>query len=188
MSGTSERALELFIVISKVANLHGYKNVDIWWFVAERARKLFGADGSLGIPYTRVITGYDATDENRCYCESAVEESFTADEALAFVEYVRAHHDDVSATIKPATLPIKRNQMGHGAMPTGGGPDFLTISDSLDYDLAFKVWGYVDLRHYEFDETLPGARRARRGVLVSDDGEGGIDVRDWELEDPPKRQ
>jgi hypothetical protein len=180
--------LELFTVISQVANLHGYKNVGIWWFVVERTRSLFGADGALGIPHARVITGYDATDEYRSYCESAVEELFTADEARAFVEFLRTRRNDTSATIKPATLPIERNQMGHGAIPVGGGPDFLTISDSLDYDLPFKVWGYFDVRNCEFDETVPGARRATRGILVSDDGEGGIDVRDWELEDPPKRQ
>jgi hypothetical protein len=188
MTSTSERALELFTVTSQIANLHGYKNVGIWWFVVDRARPLFGADGSLGIPYTRVIAGYDATDEYRSYCESAIDELFTADEARAFVEFLRTRRNDASATIEPATLPIERNQMGHAAVPVGGGPDFLTIGDSPDYGLPFKVWGYFDVRHYEFDETLSGARRATRGILVSDDGEGGTDVQVWELEDPPKRQ
>jgi hypothetical protein len=184
----TDRALELFEVRSRVANLHGYKNVDIHWFVAERARLLFGADGTLGIPYARVITGYDATDEYRFYCEMAVEEFFTNNEARAFVEYVRSHHDDASATIGPAALPVESNRMGHGAIAVGGATDFLKISDSPDYDLPFEVWGFVSLAGCEFDETLPGARRARRGVLVSRDEQGGLDVQDWELEDSPKRQ
>jgi hypothetical protein len=185
----SERALELFSVSSRVANLHGYKDVYIHWFVAERARPLFGDDGFLGIPYARVITGYDATDELRFYCQAAVEEFFTEDEAQMFVEYIRTHHDDKSATIEPATLPIESNRMGNGAMAVGGNTDFLRLDHSLDYDLPFKVWGFYSLTGCEFDETLPGAQRARRGMRISFDEDGRVeDVEPWFLDDPPKRQ
>jgi hypothetical protein len=185
----SERALELFRVWSCIPNLHGYKNVYISWFVAERARPLFGDDGSLGIPYARVITGYDATDEGRLYCQGAVEEFFTEDEARAFVEYVRTHHDDTSATVEAAALPIKHNIMGNGAIAVGGNTGFFDIAESPDYDLLFEVRGFFSLTDCEFDETLPGARRARRGFLIGRDEEtGDIDVQDWLLDDPPKRQ
>jgi hypothetical protein len=185
-TGRASVIKELFYVTARITNLHGYKNVYVIWFVAERARPLFGPDGSLGIPYERVITDYNATDESRHYCEGAVEELFTDDEAKAFVEFLRTHRDDAYRQIEivPHSLPIARNQMGHGPLAVGGKSGFLRIGESDDYDLSFGVWGYYDLRigNCEFDETLPGAHRMRRGYLVHPDG----DVEPWLLDDPPK--
>jgi hypothetical protein len=131
--------VQLFRVTSRVANMHGYKNVTVNWFVAERQRQLFGTDGWLGIPYQDVIAGYRPDDEDKLYRESAVEEFFTDEEAKTFVEFVRTHRDDASALIEPAALPIK-HQVGFRAMPVGGEDNFLRIGDDLDYDLLFKVF------------------------------------------------
>jgi hypothetical protein len=172
---TMQTMPELFHVQSKIANMHGYKNVAIDWFVRRRAQPLFGESGSSGVEYGRVITNYDATDP---YAELAVEEMFTKDEAEAFQTFARTKRNDATAAIKPAKLPIANNIIGCGEIPAGGGPDFLMISDSPDYDLPFKVWGFYDVRGYEFDETAPGARRAVRGVQIRD---GKIEP--WFLED-----
>jgi hypothetical protein len=175
---TMQTMPELFHVRSKIANMHGFKNVAIVWFVDMRAQPLFGENGSLGVEYGHVITNYDATDRDFCCAELAVEEMFTKDEAEAFQAFVRAKRNDATATIEPAKLPIANNIMGYGAIPTGGGPDFLMIGDRPDYDLPFKVWGFYDVRGYEFDEKAPGARRAVRGVRIRD-GE----IEPWFLED-----
>jgi hypothetical protein len=189
MTNASERALQLFNVYSRVANLHGYKNVSIAWFVSERARTLFGPGGSLGIPYARVITGYDVADDYRCYCEGAVEELFTDDEARALAAWLRERcGDDDSVTIKPGQLPIRSNMAGLAAIAVGGDTGVLLISKHLDYDLSFEARGFYRLTDCEFDETLPGAQRARRGFFVSRDESGEVDVQDWLLEDPPRRQ
>jgi hypothetical protein len=45
--------------VRSTADLHGYRDVAICWFVCERDRRLFGPTGSLGISYGQVITGYD---------------------------------------------------------------------------------------------------------------------------------
>jgi hypothetical protein len=175
--------VELFYVTSRIANLHGYKDVPAQWFVAERARLLFGPDGWLGVPYESVITGYSADDEYRHYCEDALEEFFTHDEAAAFVEFIKTHRNDTSALITPVELPIQSNQMGVGALPIGGDTDFFMIGDSLDYGLPFKVWGFMRFGGCTFDQTLPGARRQERAVIVHPDG----DIEHWLLEDSPSR-
>jgi hypothetical protein len=127
----SDRAVELFKVYSRVDDLHGYKNVCIAWFVVERDRPLFGAGGALGCPYARGIVGYDPGDEYRHYCEGAVEELFTADEAQSLVEWLRDHRNDATATIEPAELPIPSSQMAVGAQPVGGETDFLTVDGDM---------------------------------------------------------
>jgi hypothetical protein len=115
---TMQTMPELFSVRSEIANMHGYKNVTIEWFVDRRAQPLFGENGSLGVEYGRVIMNYDATD----YAELAVEEMFTKDEAEALQAFLRAKRNDATAIIEPAKLPIANNIVGLGAIPAGGGP------------------------------------------------------------------
>ena len=158
------KPVQLFYVRSQIADLHGYKNVPVTWFVAERARPLFGPDGWLGIPYERVITGYIPDPDGGQYgCESAVEECFTDEEAKAFVEFIRTHRNDASASIDPVELPIGSNTMGISDQPVGGDTDFLTIGDSPDYDLPFKVWGLLYYGGCTFNEASPDARRQQQG-------------------------
>lgn len=187
--GMTMNPVELFYVTSRIANLHGYRNVPIQWFVAERAHPLFGPGGWLGVPYERVIEGYSLPDSYGSYgpfgCEGVVEECFTGDEAKAFVGFIQTHRaGTTNVLIEPVKLPIGNNRMGIGDQPVGGDTDFLTIGDSPDYDLPFKVWGLMDFSDCEFDESLSGAKRKQQGFILHPDG----DMEPWLLEDPPKRQ
>jgi hypothetical protein len=141
----------LFRVYSR-AEIRGYKNVRITWFVMERARPLFGPNGSSGVPYQRVISGYDREDQV-IYCEEAVEELFTGEEAKAFIDFVRKHYQDASARAEPFELPMMSNTIGFGGVPVGGGTDFFTINDDPEYDLPFKVGGYYDVRDHMWAEV-----------------------------------
>ncbi len=137
--------IKLFHIHSRTNNLRGYKDVPIDWFVEKRERPLFGPNGSLGVAYQEVIEKYDARQHD--YAEMALEGYFTEAEAGAFVDWVRAHRNDDTAMVEQKSLPIANNIMGFIAIPVGGGQDFLTISNSSDYDLPFKVCGYFDVRH-----------------------------------------
>jgi hypothetical protein len=172
---------KLFELHSVVDNLRGYKNVPISFFVHKRPQQLFGKDGSLGVEYRDVITDYDPTcDDTVVYAELALEELFTEEEARPFIEWARTHRDDTTAKMEEAKLPLENNIMGIGAVPVGGGTDFLMISSVDDYDLPFEVWGFVDVRKCEFDETLPDARGAHRGFIFRNG-----QVEDWLLGDEP---
>jgi hypothetical protein len=118
---------------------------------------------------------------DRCLCEygeDAIEELFTDSEARQFVEFARTKRNDSTATIKAAPLPFESNVFPVSALPTGGGPDFLRIYKADDYDLPFKVIGFYDVRWCEFDENLPGARRAVRGFKITN---GKVET--WFLDD-----
>jgi hypothetical protein len=158
--------MKLFTIATQIANLHGYKNVTVSWFVEKRAQPLFGSDGSLGVGYADVIADYEHTHDTR-YSEDAVEELFTKDEADAFLAWLRAHRNgSENTTVEAHPLPMANNVMGFGAIPIGGGPNYLPTGEADDYDLPFKVCGFYDARFYKFDETLPDARRAPRGVSL----------------------
>jgi hypothetical protein len=157
---------QLFEISTKIANLHGYKDVVVDWFVEHRAQCLFGPNGSLGVAYADVITDYEHAYDKH-YAEGAVEEYFTEDEANAFVAWLKANRNgSENTTVEAKSLPIPNNIMGLGATPFGGGPSLLTTGEADDYDLPFKVAGHYDTRFYEFDETLPHAQRSLRGVQI----------------------
>jgi hypothetical protein len=149
--------VKLFHITSRAANLHGYKDVPLEWFVRARERPLlFGVGGSLNVTYSQAISNYDKDDHGSAYAELALEEFFTDDEAKALVDWLAAHRPRYSATtVKRAKLPIGNNVMGTGGVPVGGGPDFLTTSESADYDLPFEAWAFFDVRGCTFDQTLP---------------------------------
>ena len=151
-----ERAT-LYWVHSQVANFHGYKNVWIAWFMHKRPRQLFGPEGSLGVPYAAVIRGYDEADESgRLYCEGAVEERFTIDEARSLVDWLREHRDD-DAKLTTVDLPFRKNCMGVGAQAVGGETDFYMISKNPDYDLPFEVFGFYDVKRLRIRRDAPGS-------------------------------
>jgi hypothetical protein len=85
---------------------------------------------------------------------------------------------------KMSKLPFPENIMGTSAIPVGGGTDFVTTSESDDYDLPFKVWGFYDVRGCEYDETLPNARRATQGVIIRDGKVEDWIIDDWEPRPP----
>jgi hypothetical protein len=174
--------LKLFGISSLVANLHGYNDVSVEWFVDERPQRLFGPDGSLGISYSDLVKSYDASDPHAGYAEIAVEEYFTEAEAEAFTAWAKVHRHDDTATTSPASLPVANNIMPLSAIPCGGGSDFLLTGEADDYDLSFKVHGYYDAKLCEFDETLRGAHRAWQGVRIVN---GRIEP--WFLEDAPRK-
>jgi hypothetical protein len=154
----------VFYHVRSVADLHGYKDVEITWIADPSQRKLFGPDGSLGIPYEEAVSCYDGDQ----YSEFAVDELFTEDEAKQLIEWVRSRRGDATATLIPVELPVQPNEMPFYAIPSGGGPDFLMISDSDDYDLPFKAKGFHDVRGYKFDASAPDARRAFQGFRIQD--------------------
>jgi hypothetical protein len=139
--------IRLFQIHSR-ANLRGFRNVPIDWFVVRRERPLFGPCGSLGVEVCDLIQdymggyhGYDAADR--------LGEYFTETEARAFVDWVRVHRNDDTATIEQANLPIANCSMAFNAIPVGGEQDFLMIGEAADYDLPFTVDGYFDVRFCE---------------------------------------
>jgi hypothetical protein len=151
-STTEESKMEcvkLFRVSSVADQLRGHKNVQIQWFVDERPRRLFGAGGSANVTYHGAIKHYDPDHPLTEYAQTALAEYFTEGEASAFVEWLKAHRNDTTATVEQATLPIEKNAMPFSAMPVGGENDFLMTGRSADYNLPFKVWGYFDLRGCE---------------------------------------
>jgi hypothetical protein len=159
--------VKLYRVSSRVANLHGYRDVQLKWLVNKRERRLFGADGSLNTPYREVIRDCDKNDDMRLYAEGALEEFFTEAEATALVDWLTIHRPQyLDTTVVQVKLPIGNNAMGARAIPVGGGPDFLMISQSIDYNLPFDAWAFYDVRGCEFDETPPNARRAVRGFRI----------------------
>jgi hypothetical protein len=158
--------IKLFNVYSRAEAMHGYKNVQISWFVEKRPRRLFGLDGTLKVHYQWVIEDYDPADTYQYYSAMAVEEYFTEDEAKAFTDWLGIHFD-FATTVEPAKLPIGNNEAGIGSIAVGGGDDFFVVKRHPAYDLPFEVWGYYDVRDCEFDETLSGARRALVGFRVT---------------------
>jgi hypothetical protein len=132
----------LYSVSTTARDFKGYKDVVFDWFrdgaPAERRN------------YATLIEDYDPTDSMACYAEGCIDELFTEDEALKLKEYLdRVNGKEGPTTIEEVRLPIPNNTMGTGAIPVGGGQDFLEIYRRREYSLPFKVAGYFDLRGCE---------------------------------------
>jgi hypothetical protein len=159
---------KLYHVNSLVPEFHGYKNVDLHWFVCKHERPL-------GLSYSELITGYDQIDpSDRAYPESAVDEMFTFKEATALLAWLKKHRR-AQHSLKQAELPIKRNTMGVSCIAVGGLQDFLMVWESEDWDLPFQAEAYFDLRHYEHvDPAVERIRREseRSPLLPQSDGDG----------------
>lgn len=147
--------IKLFRVTSR-ADLHGYKDVQIDWFVTEREGHLFGPGGSLNLEVRDAIPDYAGGDYHGYDSADHLEEYFTEDEAKALTDWLAAHRKCTTTTIEPGKFPQQENGrifMALGSIPVGGETDFLMIGKSPDYDLPFKAWGYYDLRGWELKRT-----------------------------------
>jgi hypothetical protein len=141
---------ELFIVRS-VANLRGYKNVGIRWFVL--------GGRALDLPVAEFVKDYygivgnndDDTEMLRHYADTALHEHFTEAEANALADYLRTSSDD-HPFIEKVELPIENNTMPISYMPLGGLSDCIVLHRREDYPLPFLVEGYYN-KWYVYDEN-----------------------------------
>jgi hypothetical protein len=54
-------------------------------------------------------------------------------------------HRDGVTTMTEVEFPVPANVMGIGAIPVGGGDDFLMVYERPNYPLPFKVMAYFNL-------------------------------------------
>ena len=174
--------MKLFSVQSVVKSYRGCRNVHIAWFIERGESKPHR-------PYAELIKDYDPSSwECQQYTEGAIDDMFTEEEAVQLKEYLeRANGDQATTTIHEVELPIEKLEMSPGAMPAGGGCDFLMLFKRAGYPLPFEVWGYFDLRHCESldgsdvyhhqapdsrvnsaEEIMAIAIRARRNTINAD--------------------
>jgi hypothetical protein len=137
--------IKLFQVHSR-ADLDGYSDVPIAWFVDKREGYLFGPGGSLNIEVCDAIPDYEGSYHGYDTADH-LEEYFTEHEAKAFVDWLEAFRPQCAATMmEQVQFPRPNNIMSFRSIPVGGAQDFLMTGDAPDYALPFKVWGYYDLR------------------------------------------
>ena len=175
--GMTMQSLKLFQVYStskRLVNHLDYEtDVRVRWVMQHGTRKLFGAGGSLRIPYNQVIENYATAPRAYFVCgsccaapcecgvdvgpgdhpayipsELAVEELFTASEAEAVAEFLRRHTVYAGVTVKPVTLLIPNTWKCLVVLPAPIDDDYdpgnaLVI---LDRRLPFSINGYVNER------------------------------------------
>jgi hypothetical protein len=138
----------LFCVTS-YADLGRYRNVRMEWVVSQRPAPLFGPAGSSGFAYHHLIHYYDDDmmydAKDRKDSEMCVDELFTADEAKAFVKFMRTRRK-VQASIERFEIPILQVYGLASSDGTKVDSDCLSFSDDPDYDLPFRTMGYSDRR------------------------------------------
>ena len=145
--------MELYGVKTVLPEYSGHRDVVLAWFVIER-------DSPVKRPYAELAEGYDPADEYAGYLEGAIDELFTRDEAEALLAWLKANRNEThnNSTIVEHALPIANNSIGLGAIPVGGGPDYLMPHEIGEgtFPLPFKVYGYFDLRAHEpIDKSVP---------------------------------
>jgi hypothetical protein len=154
-----------FYQVTTVAPEYGrVRNVEFCWFVDTRdspAQRL-GA---------QLIEGYEAGDP---YHEDLIHELFDAAEAEAFADWLKVHRPDYGAPIvAEVKLPVPNNCIGLGAIPTGGGIDFLSMKDESGApamaSLGFTTLGYHDLRGCELVDE-PGETFRPYLLVLGPDG------------------
>jgi hypothetical protein len=140
-----------------------FRNVEVWWFVTERA-------APIQRPYADLILDYDAAlDEEEAreglpdcrLAEGAIDELFSKDEAEALVEWLKDTRPDGNTEIRETALPLPQNTCGFGFLPCGGGVDNMGPRQrdgaSMMERLGFMAYGYYDLRTH--DEPIEGSER-----------------------------
>ena len=135
-----------FFCVQSHADLERHRNVHIEWVVSQRPTPLFGPSGSTELEYRHIIDYYDDDDGlnnawSRKGHEMCADELFTADEAKAFVAWMRTRRK-IQATMSACELPI----FDTFALAWRDGMEVgfhrLSISDDPDYDLPFRTTGY----------------------------------------------
>ncbi|MGA8649994.1 MAG: hypothetical protein WB677_05130 [Xanthobacteraceae bacterium] len=142
--------IKLFKVHS-YADLHGFKDVPIVWFVDKRERRLFGPGGSLNVQVRDVLPNYTGSYHDYDSAD-ALEEYFTESEAKAFGDWLQVHRR-TAVTTEAVQFPIilEDNAIlgAIGTTPVGGETGFLLMPAAPDYGFPFNVWGYFDVRDCE---------------------------------------
>jgi hypothetical protein len=87
----------------------------------------------------------DGLDKTCPYLQSAVDESFSAQEVDTLREWFRSWGQDAVMNATPFTLISEPNVAGVGMMAVGGDDDFYMFSDHDDWPLPCEVWGYFNL-------------------------------------------
>jgi hypothetical protein len=140
-AATGEMMMKRFYVETRVPEFEGCKSVLFTWF---NARPVRGQR-----PYAGLIEGYDPKDDTTAYAEGIIDELFTEEEALQLKSYIQQEkryvHSGGVTTLREVQIPIPNNSIGFGAMPVGGGNDFLVGYERPNYPLPFKVVAYYDL-------------------------------------------
>jgi len=98
-----------------------------------------------------IIKNYKKMNKNnKLYAQSIAEELFTDKEVSQMKVYFKSFKNTKLQQHR-VELPLNAdNRMGVGAIPVGGLQGFYMFSEQKNYSLKFKVWGYYDLRQYEF--------------------------------------
>jgi hypothetical protein len=129
--------MKLYHVTSRVRELGGCKNVRLNWFYdGKRTERR---------PYTQLIIDYDPDDEHQCP-ESAIDETFTEDEALQLKTFLDEYHGhDTETEIVEMELPIPNNLIGVCAISYGGGVEKVCEHKKEEYPLPFKASAHCRL-------------------------------------------
>lgn len=120
-----------------------YNNVEVTWFVHDR-------DYDPAFDYTTLLDRPLPPGEGYSYARGLVDESFTRHEADQLAEYLRESHGE-QVNIAQVDLPIATQAddgatyIPVGAISVGGCCDFYMLSEHVDYNLPFKVWGYYNI-------------------------------------------
>jgi hypothetical protein len=132
---------KLYRVHTVVPEFEGCKDVHFHWFregVVSPPR-----------PYADLIENYDPQYECAHYAEGCLDELFAEDEANQLKNYIeqeqRYVHCTGITTLHEEELPISADSMGIGALPVGGGDDFLVVYERPGYPLPFKSLAYYTL-------------------------------------------
>jgi hypothetical protein len=140
--------MQLYSVTTIVKEYSGRKDVPFQWFFW--GSRIVGVEDNpmsrFGVPYADLIENYSADNPYGDYAKFAVDECFTAHEALALKEYLDREHGDAGVTtIKQVCLPLPNNIAGYSATPVGGGCDFYMLHQEQNYSLPFRADAYFDL-------------------------------------------
>jgi len=106
--------IDLYHVRTVIPRFKGHRDVDFTWFEEY---------GESPVPYAQAIRNYGQCPVDlRPYCDSAVDELLTHEEAAALKAYLEENHPDCAHTLEKVELPLTANTMGLIAVPLGGGP------------------------------------------------------------------
>lgn len=130
--GFNHTKVKLYNVTTTTTRYPGFEGYELtinWWVKRDKP----------AYPLRNILTPEGLADD---YTQLGVAELFTADEALQLADCVI----NLGVTkITPVELPIAE-YFPFGAIPVGGGPENYMLSESDDYELPFKVWGFYDKR------------------------------------------
>jgi len=132
----------------------------VQWFCENRPHPL--------VDYAQAIVGYERLPyEERFYPSDCIDGYLTADEVAELRGFVAKRYGwQVLACA--VELPIAANSIGLGALPAGGGADFLMLAKTPGYNLSISIWGHFDLRRAApFDRERSAGTFAQRSLAIN---------------------